>query len=244
MKRNLQPIYLFADSQLLFWSEAGRRFLDSIRQLVKRDSPQAAYIGASNGDEPQFYSIFEAAMDAIGIHKRRMLLRSFSAEEQSFLREADIILLAGGDVERGWNVFVETGMRESIIRRYDEGAVLMGISAGAVQLGLYGSIERGASPAELLGMFKLVPFVIDAHDEARKWGRLRRAVGLLDGTAQGIGVPTGGGAIYYPDGRLEAIRYPLYQVSVEGGKSNDAWLLPKQASVDKSERDALTDSAS
>jgi cyanophycinase-like exopeptidase len=223
-----QPIYLFADSQLLFWSEGGVLFLDSIRQLAMRDSPKAAYIGASNGDAPEFYSIFEAAMEAVEIHNRRMILRSFSAEDQSFLKEADIILLAGGDIERGWKVFVETGMREFIVRRYYEGAVLMGISAGAVQLGLDGIVEGEASPAKPADTFRLVPFVIDAHDEGRKWGRLRRTIGLLNGAAKGIGIPTGGGLIYYPDGHVEAVRRPLHKLSVDGTKVREVLLPPKR----------------
>src|SRR5215207_9243751 len=201
---NPQPIYLFADSQLLFWREGGELFLNSIRRLVTRDSPRAAYVGASNGDAHEFYSIFEAALGGAGVHDRRMILRSFRAGDQAFLKEADLILLAGGDVERGWEVFVETGMREFIVRRYYEGAVLTGISAGAAQLGLYGFAERGASNPELVGTFRLVPFVVDTHDEGQEWGRLRRAIRLLGGAARGVGVPAGGGLIYHPDGRVEA----------------------------------------
>jgi peptidase E len=231
VKTNPQPIYLFADSQLLFWREGNTLFLDSIRRLVMRDSPRAAYIGASNGDAPEFYSIFEAAMNGAGVHNCRMILRSFSAEDQSFLKEADIILLAGGDVERGWKVFVETGMREFVSRRYSEGAVLMGISAGAVQLGLSGAIESATLSANLPDTFELVPFVIDAHDEGRQWGRLQRTIRLLDGSAKGLGIPTGGGGIYHPDGRVEAIRRPLYEFSIEGGRIKDALLLPKREEV-------------
>lgn len=227
-----QPIYLFADSQLLFWRDGGTLFLDSVRRLVARDSPGAAYLGASNGDVPEYYSIFEEAMAGVGVHKCRMIPRSFRAEDQSFLNEADVILLAGGDVGRGWDVFVETGMREFVVRRYDEGAVLMGISAGAAQLGLYGLLERGASNAELVGTFGLVPFVIDAHDEGREWGSLRRALRLLDGAAKGIGIPTGGGLIYHPDRRVEAVRRPLHELSAEGGEIRDALLLPKEAKVE------------
>jgi cyanophycinase len=227
-----QPIYLFADSQLLFWRDGGNLFLDSVRRLVARESPGAAYLGASNGDAPEYYSIFEAAMAGVGVHKCRMIPRSFHAEDQSFLNEADFILLAGGDVGRGWDVFVETGMREFVVRRYDEGAVLMGVSAGAAQLGLYGLLERGASNEGLVGTFGLVPFVIDAHDEGREWGRLRRAIRLLDGAAKGIGIPTGGGLIYHPERRVEAVRRPLHELSAEGGEIRDALLLPKQAKAE------------
>lgn len=232
MKPNPQPIYLFADSQLLFWNEGGELFLNSIRRRAARDSPRAAYVGASNGDAPEFYSIFEAAMARAGVHHRRMILSSFPAEDESFLREADIILLAGGDIERGWRVFVETGIREFIIKRYDEGAVLMGISAGAAQFGLYGLVESEVSPAGLVDTFGLVPFVIDAHDERQRWGRLRRALQLLGGAAKGIGIPTGGGLIYHPHGRVEALRHPLCEFSIEGGGIKEALLLPKRGEAE------------
>jgi hypothetical protein len=226
VKPHQQPIYLFADSQLIFRRDGENLFLDSARRLVTRATPGAAYLGASNGDAPEYYSIFEAAMDGAGVRDRRMILSSFAAEDRSFLSGADLILLAGGDVERGWEVFVETGMREVIVGRYAEGAVLMGISAGAVQLGLCAPAGSGASQAGLVDTFKLVPFVIDAHDEGRRWGRLRGALRLLGGAARGIGIPTGGGMVYHPGGRVEAVGRPLHELSFEGGEVNDALLLP------------------
>ena len=104
---------------------------------LARDTPlSAAYIGASNGDRPEFYGIFEAAVDAIGINGRRMIDSSFSPDDRAFLERAQLIVLAGGDVRLGWNTFEKTGMKEVILGRYAQGAVLVGISAGAVQLGI------------------------------------------------------------------------------------------------------------
>jgi cyanophycinase len=224
---DLQPIYLFADSQLLFWKDGGALFLDSVRQHVTHDAPRAAYIGASNGDAPEFYLIFEAAMQGIGIHDCRMILSSFSAEDEAFLNEADIILLAGGDVERGWNLFGEMGIRELIIRRYYEGAILIGISAGAIQLGQCYLIDRGQEYEELIETFKLIPFVINVHDEKQEWQGLRSATEFLNGTAKGIGIPSGGGLIYHPDQSIEAIKHPLYEFTIEEGKIRNALLLPR-----------------
>ncbi|HEX8559871.1 MAG TPA: Type 1 glutamine amidotransferase-like domain-containing protein [Pyrinomonadaceae bacterium] len=223
---NLQPIYLFADSQLLFRDEAGELFLNSVRRRVARDSPKAAYVGASNGDAPEYYSIFEAAMAGAGVHERRMITAAFRAEDRAFMDEADIILLAGGDVEKGWGVFVETGMREVIARRRSEGAVLLGVSAGAAQLGLCWPTGSEDAPDGLLDTFGLVPFVVDAHDEGRRWGRLRGALQLLRGAAGGVGIPTGGGMIYYPEGRVEAVRRPLHELSFEGGAFKESSLPP------------------
>jgi peptidase E len=226
MNEPLQPIYLFADSQLLFHRNQGVLFLDSLRRHPAHDAPQAAYIGASNGDEPEFYLIFEAAMNGIGIHNCRMIPSSLTAEDEAYLSEADIILLAGGDVAAGWNVFVETGIKDLIIRRYFEGTTLIGISAGAVQLGLCGLIDAGQPSEELLDTFKLIPLIIDAHDEKQKWTGLKRAIRLFGGVAKGVGITAGGGLIYYPDQSIEAVRYALYEFSMQDGEIRDALLMP------------------
>jgi peptidase E len=224
----LQPIYLLADSQLLFWKNKGVSFLDSISPRVMHSSPKAAYIGASNGDAPEFYSIFEAAMEGIDIRNCKMIRSSFPAEDESFLKEADIILLAGGDVEIGWTVLTERGIKELIRRKYYEGTILIGISAGAVQLGLYGLIDREQSFDRLIETFKLVPFIIGAHEEGQEWETLKRTLRLLNGATKGIGIPTGGGLVYHPDHSIEAVRHPLYVFSAEGGEIRHDLLLPKE----------------
>ena len=162
----LQPLYLLADSQLLFWKRQDRLLLEAALDGLARDtSLSAAYIGASNGDRPEYYGIFEAAVDAVGITDRRMIDSSFGPDDRAFLERAQLIVLAGGDVPLGWNTFEKTGIKDVILDRYAQGVLLVGISAGAVQLGRYGIVETPESPAtELLDVFKLVPMVIDTHD--------------------------------------------------------------------------------
>lgn len=166
-------------------------------------------------------------MENIGIRDCRMILSSFTSVDEAFLNEADIILLAGGDVERGWRIFKQTGLTELLIKRYFEGAVLIGISAGAVQLGLYGLVQE-ESINRLIDMFRLVPFIIGAHEEGHKWKNLREAIELLEGSAKGIGIPSGGGLIYHPDQSIEAIRYPLNEFSIREGLIISSLLLPMQ----------------
>jgi cyanophycinase len=222
----MQPIYLFADSQLMFWRNQDGLFLDSIRKLIDSSAPRAAYLGASNGDDPAFYSIFEAAMEGVGIKDCRMILSSFPADDQSFIDYSDIILLAGGDVEKGWKVFNETGIKEVIIRKYYEGAILMGVSAGAVQLGMFGLSEEEESANRLIDTFKLIPFIISTHEEREEWVSLKGAIQLLNGSMKGIGIPAGGGLVYHPDHSIEAIRYPSYEFTVRDGELNCSFLIP------------------
>jgi peptidase S51-like protein len=203
----IRPIVLLADSQLLFWRENGGLLLE---RLLTRGQLKAAYIGASNGDDPNFYAIFVAAMGGAGVLDCRMIPSIVSEADLAFLNNADIILLAGGDVEVGWRVFLNNGLSKHIVRRYFEGALLIGISAGAVQLGLCGLAADGS----LIETFKLVPYIIGAHEESENW-KMTRALLRLSGPGKtAIGLPFGGGAIYHPDQTVEALRQPLVRLSL------------------------------
>lgn len=209
---SLRPIYLLADSQLLFWRDNdGTLLLDSSKTGVQAESAKASYLGASNGDDPAYYAIFEAAMEILGVTRRRMILSSFSTEDTEFLANSEIILLAGGDAIRGWQMFTSNGAREAVMARYLEGALLIGVSAGAMQLGLRAYPEGDFSRDQLIETFKFVPLIIGAHQEKREWEPLKNAVRLTGDGTHGVGIPAGGGAIYYPDGSLSPVRYPLYQ---------------------------------
>jgi len=232
LNSTIKPIYLFADSQLLFWKADGSLFLASVRSRLEASSPTAAYIGASNGDNPDFYSIFTSAMEGVGIQNCRLIRAGFPADDKEFLDRADLILLAGGDIKRGWEVFERVGMKQSILQRYSEGALLLGISAGAVQLGLLGwPGDFAASSDELFETFKLVPFVIGVHEEKDGWKNLRQILHLKNGAAKGLGIRAGGGLIYHPDQTIEPIRMPVILVSMENGKVAENLLFPAATKV-------------
>ena len=224
---SIKPIFLLADSQLLFWrDEEGRRFLERARELIAAEAPdarpKAAYLGASNGDAPEFYELFVGAMAEAGIEDCRQIPSSPAEEDYAFLEQADLILLAGGDVRRGWDVFVRTGLKDKLAARYYAGAVMMGVSAGAVQLGLKGWDEDSS---EFFDTLSLVPFVVDVHDEP-SWSRLAAAVRKAGEHARGFGIPTGGGALYHPDYSVEPVRNPLTEVDLTPGGPRQALLFP------------------
>src|SRR5215510_40658 len=190
MTTTLNPIFLLADSQLLFWRENEQLFLERLVKEKTRDKLKAAYVGASNGDDPNFYAIFVAAMEGIGVSDCAMISSAFSQADRTFFNDADIILLAGGDVETGWRVFLTNGLNEHIVKKYSEGTTLIGVSAGAVQLGLCGLAADGS----LIETFKLVPFIIGAHEEANNWKTTKELLRLSPAGTMAIGLPTGGGA--------------------------------------------------
>jgi cyanophycinase len=220
----IKPLYLLADSQLLFVKGGGDSLSERIRADLDSSNPKAAYIGASNGDQPEFYSLFQAAMESMGISNCRLVPSQPSREDISFLENAELIVLSGGDVERGWQVFEQNGLKELVPRKRFDGAVLMGVSAGAVQLGL-GCLSNAAQPKSL-DMFRFAPFYVGAHDEENDWWDLRALVNLSQADTRAIGIPAGGGAVYQSDGTLEPIRKHLTELTKESARITENVLAP------------------
>jgi cyanophycinase-like exopeptidase len=218
------PLFLLADSQLLFWGDDDGHFIDRIAAYTGPGAPRAAYLGASNGDEPEFYGIFLAAVEGIGPAECRMIPAAPSDEDRAFVEAADLILLAGGEADRGWRGFEASGMREVVERRYRQGAVLVGVSAGAVQLGTAGWPAGG--PEAAFGTWGLAPFVVDAHAEDDDWAELRVVVRARGEGARGIGIPRGAGLVYHADGTLEAVRHTLAELTVRDGALASAVIFP------------------
>ncbi len=228
---SIKPLYLFADSQPLFWSPDGEPFIRSIRALLPAPSPLAVYIGASNGDDPAFYSIFEAAMELAGIKERRMIPSDMSPDDLDSVERAHLILLSGGDIERGWRTFEDNGLKRIVARRYNEGALLMGISAGAVQLGLAGWGESG----KMISTFRIIPHVMGAHEEDRSWEPVKNLVRHFGEHTRGYGMPSGGGFIYHPDHSIEPIRRPLYEFQIRKKEIHQNILLPGEVQPEPEE---------
>lgn len=229
MDTPVKPIFLLADSQLLFWKPDGIPFLQRIPALFTSDETdatlKAAYIGASNGDVVEFYDIFVAAMESILCVDCRMIPSEPSAADREYLANAHVILLAGGDVKRGWEILQHNGLYQVIMQSYYQGTVLMGVSAGAVQLGLKGWEDTTTADNMLFDTFQLIPYLIDVHDEPQ-WPRLSHIVTQQGELIRGLGVPAGGGAILYSDWSIEPIRYPLTEITISNTTLQQALLFP------------------
>jgi cyanophycinase len=220
----IKPLYLLADSQLFFWKSDSDSLTERIRADLDSANPKATYIGASNGDQPEFYSLFQAAMESMEISNCRLVPSQPSREDILFIEDADLILLSGGDVERGWRIFEQNGLKELVPRKRFDGAILMGVSAGAIQLGL-GCLSTSAQPKQI-DMFRFAPFYVGAHDEENDWWDLRALVNLSQADTRAIGIPAGGGAVYQSDGTLEPIRKHLTELTKERAKITENVLTP------------------
>lgn len=218
-----KPLYLFADSQLLFWKSDSSNFFSSIRKSLGLEGNttkiRAAYIGASNGDKVEFYELFQSAMEGLNICQTMMIHSPITDKERIFLQSADLILLSGGDVKRGCDAFSKSGLDKIINDRYYAGAVIIGISAGAIQLGM--GDYRNEQASETL---KLIPYYIDVHNENDNWHQLNRVV-KDNAHSKGYGIPSGGGMIVHPDFIVEPIRQMTYEFDNNGSNNSSTNIL-------------------
>ena len=210
----MKPFLLLADSQLLFRrGDYGdwvlRRICSNYLDLT---SCHAVYIGASNGDIPEFYALFLSAMENFGITTNRCkhITSDYNEAEQLALKTADLILLAGGNVADGISVFENTNLRKDLLKKYQDGCMFIGLSAGAVQLG-WEHLEDG----QVTACLKLIPLNIGAHDEANHWKSIKALIQGPASIKRAIGIPTGGGFLYHPDHTLEPIGMPLAEFVIQ-----------------------------
>ena len=226
-----QPVYLLSDSEILFHrQEQGLILAKTLNALGKnRREISSAYIGASNGDAAAFYEIFLYAMELLRITNCRLISSDFNVSDKEFLNQADVIFLSGGDVKRGWHIMQKTAMDQCITQRYVQGALLVGISAGAIQLGLYGWDKTGDDAHAIFEILKIVPFIIDVHDEEHHWQTLRTRIQHSPAMLSGFGIPLRGGMIYHPNQSIEALRKPLIEICRGADGLTENLILPVSA---------------
>ena len=90
--RTIKPIFLFADSQVLFWHTKEGLFINRLRETIEEDKNRpegeikAAYIGASNDDKKEYYDIFISAVKQIDITNCRHIKAKPKEDDYKFHR--------------------------------------------------------------------------------------------------------------------------------------------------------------
>ncbi len=186
---------LLSDSQLLFRKNSTHEYyLSCLHRLSEKPLRRAVYIGASNGDVPEYYSLFETGMENLGIMECKHLKFEEGKDFQEEIDQADVILLAGGNPELGYKRMLTSGIWKQLQNRILKQGIIIGISAGAVQLGKrIMSDNHSHDGVQGLNMFN---YIIGAHEEQDQWSNLKENVGKVP-NAKGIGIPFGTGLVLH-----------------------------------------------
>lgn len=229
MENTIKPIYLLADSTPLFDKNHAEQYFLADINSASSSTLKAAYIGASNGDNPDFYDLFVQAMKNIKVEDCFMIKSAFDDDDKKNLESADIILLAGGDVKLGWDTINSTGMQKVILERFHNGATLIGVSAGARHLSWQSLGSDNDDIEYLMDTLKMVPFCITTGDGTKE---LKTVMKLSESMKKGMVIPPGGMIIYYADNTVSSIRKAAEEIiyTEEGFKS--ALIMPEEATKD------------
>ncbi len=197
-------LLLLADSQLLFRPE-------QLPQLVQRfasrpaGSVTAAYIGAANGHQPEFFALACSALETLlGTAVPCHCIRSVQDLPP---QPVEVLVLAGGSVQAGWEFLRQPAVHDWLQRCHAQtGAVIIGVSAGAIHLA--SGYDPEMSPPQPQTCLGWAPLFVAAHEERDGWPsqRIWQAgdlaldfCGLLLGGGvwieQGVQLPVGKGMV-------------------------------------------------
>ena len=186
-----------ADSSLLLGGDWWVEHAGEASRPLAPHRTGAAYLGAANHDDPDYFEIALAAFDRAGFGRskcRHIKADASSADCAYVAGEAALIILAGGDPMVAWDAFKATGIDVALREAAGAGAVLTGVSAGAINMGLYG-VSAGACPClpdDTFQTLGLLPFAFGAHEEADEWKGLLSLLSTVRAsskTISGVGLP-------------------------------------------------------
>jgi len=188
---------------------------DAIR-LTGKDKPVALYLGAASGDDSGFGSALSDLLLAAGVHRvlwpklaRRKMDRRRARDG---LADADLLFVGGGDVEAGVRVLRDADLVPDIHRAAQRGAVICGMSAGAIMLGerwiRWPREDASDDEAETYECLGVAPCSLDTHGEGDGWFETQAFAAVrareLGKKARAYGIPSGGALVIGADGTLEA----------------------------------------
>ena len=226
------PLIVTADSSILlggeWWVEKAST---ATRAQRARGRTCGAYLGAANGDEPAYFQMAMIAFERAGLEQSacRHVKADSELSDRSFVAErAAVVILAGGDPLLAEDAFAASGMNDAILCAARAGALIVGTSAGAIHMGLFGapesvSLVAGHSPAQplvpnlcnalckslggsmhnpLFRTLGLLPFAFGAHEEASDWANFLAMLAMAcecDVAVAGIGLPFSSAIIFDGD---------------------------------------------
>ena len=166
--------------------------------LHEMQKPKVAYIGTANGDSPLFFQMMKRVFIKAGAGKVIFLHLAKKNPDMDSVKKvllnADVVFLAGGEVEDGMNWLKKHGLVDFIKSLYSAGKCFMGVSAGVIMMGsrwVRWDVEGDDSTSQLFDCLGIIPALFDVHAEDEDWVELKAALRLSGDGERGFGLPSG-----------------------------------------------------
>jgi cyanophycinase-like exopeptidase len=134
--------------------------------------------------------------------------------DRAVVDRADLVFVSGGDPTLGAKVLARTGAAGWLREAHARGTPMMGVSAGAIDLGAWWidwpeDEDAPEEQADVVPCVGVVPgYVFDTHDEEDGWEELHVASRLLARRGEKsrfLGIPTKGALVFEPHGAMEVV---------------------------------------
>lgn len=186
--------------------------------------PLVAWVGAANDDSlPWFERAATVLKQRYGADMQRVMT-SVADDSQRLVDEAPVIYLPGGDVSMLSERLRALGLDERIRRRHAAGALVVGVSAGAIGLTRWWIEfpEDGRAPYRI-PCIGAVDLAIDCHDEESDWEELRALLEAWEREQPGAvvdayGIPLGGALEVAPAGTVTHLGPAPKWLRLDGGR--------------------------
>ncbi|HEY1585367.1 MAG TPA: Type 1 glutamine amidotransferase-like domain-containing protein [Polyangia bacterium] len=192
--------------------------------------PLVAWVGAANGDQRAWYErVAKVLRERYGaeVEMARTVGEYDTGETRQLLEAAQVIYIGGGDVSLLAERVRALGVDEQIRRRHAEGALVVGVSAGAIGLTRYW-VQFPEDNFELeqptrFACIGALPLAVDCHDEQSDWEELRALLAAWDREEPGAvvdayGIPLGGALEIAPTGTVTHLGPAPKWLRLDGGR--------------------------
>jgi cyanophycinase-like exopeptidase len=196
-------------------------YLADAFRLTGKDRPLALYIGTASGDDRPFGTALVDVLEtagACGVLWPKLTGRTKERDRAlEALEKVDLVFVGGGDVEAGVDALRDADLSEPLHAAARRGAVLAGMSAGAIMLGerwiRWPNADAGDDEAETYACLGLVPCSFDTHGEDDEWSEARSFAAVrareLQKKVDVLGVPSGAALVIDADGSMRARGAPV-----------------------------------
>jgi len=179
--------------------------------LIKKKSPDVAYIGTASSDDKEFFLMLKQIIMAAGAGSVTIvpIVRRFDPDTaKDILLASDVVFISGGDVDMGMTFLRKRNLIPFFRELYDLGKLFCGISAGAIMLcrsWMHWRDPDDDDTTELLACLGFAPLLCDVHAEEDNWVEMKRLLGFFPEGTTGYGIPAEGALQVAPDGKITPI---------------------------------------
>lgn len=206
-------LLLLADSQLLFRKDAASELHEFFDGRFD-DRPLLVYLGAANNHAEEFFELACQGVDVL-LGQRVRAMRVTEVEQLPEYT-VDIVVLAGGNVSKGWQWLQQPKVLAWLNDCYQHSELIIGVSAGAIHMARGCDPELPAADVSAQTYLNWYPAFVAVHEEEQGWPSLTSVAKQQPMWPQ-VGLPMGSGILQHDDWCLSVGQGAfLYLAMVDG----------------------------